>query len=101
MSPAFGCKLIELRFSSGLGLLPPGGQKLLVFEAMKCGIKRSLLDLKGLAGHLLDSLSDGVAMNGAKSDDPQDEKIEGALREIEAVVSLHHTCAFYIYAPDM
>src|SRR5215813_10589910 len=101
MSPALGCEFIELGFAAGLGQLPFGGQKLLVFETMKCGIKRSLLNLKGLTGYLLDSLSDGIAVNGAKSDDPQDEKIESTLREIEAVFSLHYTCAFYIYALDM
>jgi hypothetical protein len=43
-----------------------------------------------------ESLRDGIAVNGAKRDDPHDEEIERTLREIKVVFSLH-TFGFYIY----
>ena len=65
---------------------------------MESGIERSLLNLKGLARHLLNSLGDGIAVNGAKGDDPHDEEVERALRKIELAFSLLHTFGFYIYS---
>src|SRR5258708_515638 len=64
---------------------------------MDSGIKRYLLDLKGLTGHLLNSLGDGIAVDRCKRNDPHDEEIEGTLREIKAVFSHHDTCHFYRY----
>src|SRR3979411_2246203 len=86
----------ELGFTACLGQFPVRSQQLFVFEAMKSGIKRSLLDLQGLARHLLNPLGDGITVNGAKRNHPHDEEIEGTLREIESVFSLH-AYGFYIY----
>jgi hypothetical protein len=61
------------RFTACLGRLPVGSQQLLVFEAVENGIKGSLLDLQGLARHLLNPLRDGVTVNGAKRNHPHDE----------------------------
>jgi hypothetical protein len=63
---------------------------------MERRIKRSLLDLQGLARHLLNPLRKGIAVNGTKRNNPHDEEIEGTLREIESVFGLH-TYRFYIY----
>ncbi len=58
-------------------------------------IERSLLNLQPLAGHLLNSLCDGTAMNRAECKDPHDEEIERALGKIESVFSFH-TFTFYL-----
>jgi hypothetical protein len=48
---------------------------------------------------LLNPLGDGITVNGAKRNHPHDEEIEGTLREIESVFSLH-AYGFYIYIPE-
>src|SRR5580704_4024588 len=96
MGSPLGGELIELGFPASLRRLPVRGEKLLVLKPMKSGIERSLLDLQSLPRHLLNPLRDGVAMNGAKRNHPHDEEIEGSLRKIDSVFSLH-TCGFYIY----
>src|ERR1700722_1472497 len=90
-------QFVELGFAAGFSCLPVGGEELLVLEAMEGGIKRALLHLQRFARHLLDSLCDGVAVDGPKGDDAKDEEIEGALGKVESVVCLH-TCGFYIYS---
>src|ERR1700761_7382455 len=97
MCPAPGRELIELRVTACLRRLPVGDEQFFVFEAMESGVKRSLLDLQGIARHLLNPLRDGIAVNGAKRNYPHDEEIEGTLREIEFVFRLH-AYGFYIYA---
>jgi hypothetical protein len=52
---------------------------------MEGRIERALLHLQRFARHLLDSLCDGIAVDGAKSDDAEDEEVESALREVEPV----------------
>src|SRR5258708_3097873 len=97
MRSAFGGQFVKLGFTACLGRLPVGGQQLFVFEAMKSGIKVSLLDLQGFARHLLNPLRDRVAVNGAKRNYPHDEEIEGALRKSKLFIRLLHACCFYIY----
>src|ERR1700677_4054139 len=89
-------ELVELGFPACLGLFPYGLEKLLIFEAVKSRIERSLLYLQSLAGHLLNSLCDRIPVNGAKRNNPHDEQIQGTLREVEFVCAVH-TCYFYIY----
>src|SRR6202034_2877609 len=72
-------------------------EQLFIFEAMERGIKGSLLDLERVARDLLDSLCDGIAVNGSKRNDPHDEKVERALRKVKFVVCLLHAYCFYIY----
>jgi hypothetical protein len=50
-------------------------------EAVERGMKRALLDLQDVSRHLLRTLSNAVAMNGPKSDDPQDEQVQSSLRQ--------------------
>jgi hypothetical protein len=83
MRPAFSGQFVQLGFTACLGRLPGGGRQLFVFEAADSGLKGPLLDLQGLARHLLSPLRDGVTVNGAKRNHPHDEEIECALREIE------------------
>jgi hypothetical protein len=82
MRSAFGGELIELGFTACLRRLPVGGEQFFVFEAMESGIKRPLLDLQGLARHLLNSLRNGIAVNGTERNNPHDEEVESTLREI-------------------
>jgi hypothetical protein len=97
MSPSPGSELIELGLAARVGGLPASAEQFFIFEAMECGIEGSLLDLEGVAGDLLDSLRDGVAVNGPERNDPHDEKVEGALRKVEPVVRVLHAYDFYIY----
>src|ERR1700679_409005 len=96
MGAARGGELVELGFAASLGRLPCGFEQLLVFEAVKGRIERSLLHLQNLAGHLLNSLGDRIAVNGAKRNHPHDEEVEGSLREINSVCGLH-AYTFYLY----
>src|SRR5579864_6194901 len=98
MCSTFCREFIEFSFTASFRRLPFGGEQLFVFESMKSGIERSLLDLQSLARNLLNSLRDGVAMDGAERSNPQDEEIESSLREIKFVFSLH-ALTFYIYMP--
>jgi hypothetical protein len=60
-------------------------------------VRGSLLDLECVARDLLDSLRDGIAVNGSKRNDPHDEKVERVLRKVKPVVCFLHAYGFYIY----
>src|SRR6202008_1508112 len=96
MGAPLDSEFVELGLTTRFGLFPCSLEKLLVFEAVKCRVERSLLHLQSLAGHLLNSLCERIAVNGPKRNNPHDEEIEGALREVEFVFGVH-TCFFYIY----
>src|SRR5580693_5307131 len=99
MSSSLGSELVELGFPASLGGLPARAEQLFIFEAMERGIEGSLLDLECVARDLLDSLRDGVAVNGSKRNDPHDEEVECALREVKPVVYFLHAYGFYLYIP--
>ena len=92
---AFGGEAVEFRVAAGVGCAPLGGKVASVFEPVQRGIKRPLLDLQHIARDLLDALGDGVAVNGPRRGDFEDEQIEGALRQVG--LGLRHTLCFYIY----
>ena len=73
MRSALDRQFVELGLTPCLGQFPLRSQQLFVFEAMKSGIKGSLLHLQDLARHLLNPLRDGVTVNGAKRNHPHDE----------------------------
>src|ERR1700722_11015957 len=98
MSSSLGRELVELGFPAGLGGLPASAEQLFIFEAMERGIEGSLLDPECVARDLLDSLRDGIAVNGSKRNDPHDEKVERALRKVKAVACFLHAYCFYIYS---
>src|SRR5205085_11024479 len=52
---------------------------------MKSGIEGALLDAEYVAGNLLHTLGDGPAVPRSKSDRSQNQQVEGALREIDAL----------------
>jgi hypothetical protein len=57
------------------------GESLLhVLQPMQCGIERHL---QRIARHLLNSLGNCVAVNGAQCDNSQDQEVESALRKFE------------------
>src|SRR5277367_5781578 len=98
MSSSLGSELLELGFPASVGGLPARAEQLFIFEAMERGIEGPLLDLECVARDLLDSLRDGIAVNGSKPNDPHDEKVERALRKVNPVVSFLHAYGFYIYS---
>ena len=59
---------------SPFGLNPP-----LLLEAMQSGIKRALIDLQHLLGHLTDALRDPPAVHGLQSKRLEDQQVQGAL----------------------
>src|SRR5215472_2423424 len=72
-------------------LLPRSGlpfrrQPSFAFEAMQGGIERAMLDLKHVFAGPLDVLGDLVAMSRAELKGTQNEHVEGALQEFNAVV---------------
>jgi hypothetical protein len=63
---------------------------------MQSGIKGTLLDLEHGAGHLLEALRDGVAMDRAERDNLQDEHVERALQQVGLLAVGGHTKTLYI-----
>ena len=56
-----------------LGGAPVGGDPALLFEALQCGVERSLLDLKDVVGQLPDPLRDRPAVQRLERDGLQDQ----------------------------
>ena len=88
---AFACKPVKFRLASGFGLFPIRSEQPAIFQTMQRRVKRALRYLHNIARNLLKPLRDGIAVNRAKSNDFENQKIESALRQIGAV-TLH----FYI-----
>src|SRR5579863_3676570 len=95
VGPAGGSEPIEFRLPAGLRLCPVRGEQLLVFQPMQRGVERTLLDLESFTRDLLDLLGDGVPVDRPVRNDPENQKIERALRELGFGCGLH-TCSFYI-----
>ena len=80
--PALGSKRIELRVAACLRGFPLRFQPAAIFEAVEGGVKRALLELKKVAGDLLNPLRNGVAMNRPQRHDLEDQHVEGSLEEL-------------------
>ena len=63
---------------------------------MEGRVERALRDLDYIAGDLLQTLSDRIAMDGTQGDDFQDQQVEGALREIGFGGAIGYTSFFYM-----
>ena len=64
------------------GFTPFGANPALLFQAMQCGIKRSLLHLQHVVRYLLNPLSDGPAMNRPEREGFQDQQVQRSLDQI-------------------
>ena len=53
---------------------------------MESGIERTLLDLENIVGGEFDGFGDGVAMGGAEEEGAEDEEVESALKEFDALL---------------
>jgi hypothetical protein len=69
----------------GFGLAPLGGEPALFFEAVQGGIEGAVFDLQGIGGAGAEGLTDAVAMLGAPLQGAEDEHVEGALQDFDAV----------------
>jgi hypothetical protein len=58
-------------------------------ESMECRVEGALLDVEDIAGDLLDALGDGPAVQRLKDESLKDEKVESALRQIDATLFGH------------
>src|SRR5690348_9066458 len=82
LPPAFRGKRVELRLSAGFCGLPLRLQPAAILETVKRGVKRALLELKEVAGDLLNALRNCVAMNRSERHDFQDQHVKGSLEEL-------------------
>ena len=65
---SFASQAIEFGVAATLGLFPVGNQQAAIFEAVQRGIKRALRYLNHVTRDLLEPLRNGVAVDGAESD---------------------------------
>src|SRR5919106_1369051 len=75
-------EVVILGAAAQLRDLPLGLDPALVLETMEGRIKRSLIDLQDVLGHLLDALGDGPAVQGILLQGAQDQQIERAGQHI-------------------
>jgi len=64
------------------GFAPCGFDPGLLFETVKSGIERALIDLEDVVGDLADALGDGPAVERLEGDGFEDEEVESALDEV-------------------
>jgi hypothetical protein len=64
---------------------------------MEGGIERSLLDDEDFFRNLANALGDAVAVDGAESDDFEDEHVEGALQQVSAIDGSHKCLSMTFY----
>src|ERR1700735_4643500 len=87
---------VKLCVTASLGRTPFGDQKTLVFQAMKCGVQRALLDLQRIFRDHLDALRNRISVNRSERDDTKNEQVQRSLGKVKFGWS-RHTCFFYIY----
>jgi len=58
-------------------------------EAVQGGVERALFYLEDVLGVVLDGFGDGVTVGGTEEESAEDEEVEGALEEFDAVLSRH------------
>jgi len=78
-------EFIVFRAAIVLGCAPARLDPGAAFETMQRWIERALLHLEDFARNLMDALGDGPAVHGFKSESPEDQEIERALRKIDAL----------------
>src|SRR5690242_13050747 len=76
---AEACKRIKLGTAIVFRGLPLCGDPTLLLELVKGGIERTIADLQNVAGDLLQSKADGVAIHWFEREDFEEKQIESAL----------------------
>src|SRR5262245_39759013 len=88
-----GCgQPIELCFALIFGFAPLTRDQSLMFQPVQGWVQRSLLDLQRVAGDLLDTKQNPVAMQWAQRDSFENQHVESALQQINSfrhALSLH------------
>src|SRR5271170_6174955 len=83
LSSTLRCQPVKLCVAARLGRTPFSDKKLFVFQAVECGVQRTLLDLQRLFGDHLDALRNRIAVNRPERHDSKNEQMKGALRKVE------------------
>jgi len=69
-----------------LGKLPVGGDHFLTLETVQGGIEGAGVDLEDVVGVGFDGLADAVAVAGAPAEGLQDQEVESALEQLDAIL---------------
>ena len=77
-------EFVKLRSAIVLGHAPLRPDQTSPFQSMQCGVKRSLLDLQNVSGDLPDPFRDPPAVPWFERQSLEDQKIQCALRKIDA-----------------
>jgi hypothetical protein len=76
---------VEARAAIVGGSAPLGDHPAFLEETLERGIERTVLDFEGLAGGLLNEFGDAVAMHRSPAEGAENDEVEGALHDFEAV----------------
>src|SRR5258707_4178478 len=85
LATGFG-ELVVLGPAIVVGSTPMGADPAAALEPMQAGIERALRHLEGRPRHLPDALRNRPAVSRGEGQRLQDEKVEGALGQIEPLV---------------
>jgi len=79
---ADGGEAIEAGFAIVFGGAPLGADPTAVLEAVEGRVQRAMFNLEDFVGAVFDDMGDGMAMSRTEEKRLQDQKIEGALKEV-------------------
>src|SRR6185312_1598389 len=85
------CELVIARAAVVLGGAPLGAEPTAAFHPLEGLVESVVVDAEGAVGPVLEPSGDGVAVHGAPAQGLEDEQVEGALEQWEAVVHSHST----------
>lgn len=86
LRPAFAGERIKARFAIVFGYAPFGADHAAVFKPLQGEVERTVIDKEDFVRLPLDGAGDPLAVAGPKEEDAQDEQIQGALQEGNAIV---------------
>jgi len=86
---------VEPRPPIACGRLPAGGDPPGMLHSMQRRVQRSFLDAQSVAGNLLNSRGDAVAVVRLEAEDLEDEQVERALQRVGIPAGSAHTLDVY------
>src|SRR5947209_1767298 len=98
-TPGLGQR-IELGATVVFAGSPFRGDPAFLFQFVQRWVKRTITDLKDVAGNLTQALADGPTVEGFESEDLEEQKVQGALQQVGrfAHVFLSVTESEYTYS---
>src|SRR6185503_3797806 len=73
------CEFVELRFAPGVVYIPTRRDPAFLFDAIECGIQRSLLDIQHFVGELANTLNNPITMQFPKRERLEYQHVESSL----------------------